>query len=188
MLQYLGIIFIVTIGLYVLAFAGLSLVSRKVDYGVRQFSRTAEELKLHVSKKVAPAPFYKKQRTFRLCYATIQVFDKLLLLTSLFYSALTAYLILDESVGSGYTVVCLVISTVSSTLKATLNLDKFSSVYIEAVRKIELAILRYEYSDESVMGYSDPKKCLFNKCQENPFEGLLRANEEAERMISIKNE
>lgn len=170
-------IFILTEIAYLIVFVGLIFSNKKKSIGLGQFARTPEQVEAAVSQRIAPAPFYYKQRTFRLCYGMIQAFDKLLLITSLLYSALTAYLILDATISSGTTVACLVISTVSSTLKASLGLEKMAKPYIDAVRIMENAILHYEYSNPEPASDHNSK-------DNNPYQILLDANETAEKLIS----
>lgn len=166
-----------TICTYIFVFVALFFLSGKKSIGLGQFSRKPAEIEGAVSQRIAPAPFYYKQRTFRFCYGMILTFDKLLLITSVLYSALTAYLILDSMISPSMTVVCLVISAVSSTLKASLGLEKAAKPYIEAVRIMENAILRYEYSNH--------ESSLFRSgSMDNPYQLLLDANEAAEKLIS----
>lgn len=165
----LGLTILVGI-VYAFAFLAFWAINKDLKIGLGQFSRTPEQIEKTVSKRIAPAPFYYKQRTFRISYGLLRTFDTLLLVTSLLYSAITAYLILDKTVMPGETILCLVIATLASTLKGTLRLDRIAIPYIEAVRILEKAILRYEY---------EPDKSL---------ENLLAANEEAEVLIQNKNE
>lgn len=175
--------------LYALILLVLFVANCKKSVGLGQFSRTPKQVEDAVSKQIAPAPFYYKQRTFRLCYGTFQALDKLLLVTSIFYSALTAYLILDPDIPAGTTIVCLVISTVASTLKSSLNLDKIAKPYIEAVRILEAAILRYEYSAiDAHTGNFTPDSTPPSGEPSNPYDVLLKANDDAERLISHGNE
>ncbi len=162
--------------MYVLAFMAFFVINKKKDIGLGQFCRTPELVEEQVSKRVAPAPFYYKQRTFRISYGLIRIFDTLLLITSLLYSAITAYLILDSSVTSAETILCLIIATLSSTLKSILRLDRMAAPYIEAVRILEKAILRYEYEP------------LSSKPEFQGITALLEANEKAEDLIQNKNE
>lgn len=133
------------------------------------------------STDVAPAPFYHKQRIFRLWYWTINTFDKALLITSLEFSTITAYLILDPTLStvgneiassSPQAVICLVISTLTSTLKMALRLDKVAKPYVDAARIMENAILEYEYCEGTV----DVNQRLSK---------LVEANAHAEKIISI---
>ena len=149
--------------------------------GLEIYSRRYDEINKVVSNYVAPAPFYNKQRSFRLWYWTVNAFDKALLITSLEFSAITAYLILDPSLQSSISettgsspqaVICLVISALTSTLKMTLRLDKVAKPYIDAARIMENAILEYEYCYETLSPGLRMSK-------------LVQANAEAEKLISI---
>ena len=139
------------------------------------YSREYGDIKRNVSLTSAPAPFYNKLRSFRLWYWTVNAYDKALLITSLEFSAITAYLILDPTIisvstgSSPQAVICLVISALTSTLKMTLRLDKVAKPYIDAARIMENAILEFEYG----AGQSDK------------MDALVKANAEAERLISI---
>lgn len=172
-------VFIGTGGLYVLIFSLLFISYKRRSVGLGMFSRTSNQIEGVNSKRIAPAPFYYKQRIFRWCYFSLHALDKLLLVTSLAYSALTAYLILDSSVESSVSIACLVVSTVTSTLKTTLGLDKMAKPYIAAVRLLEIAILQYEYSDSAAL--SDDPETPPNASQ---YQILLDANAAAERLIS----
>lgn len=171
----LGVTIVVGI-VYAFTFCAFWIINKDLKIGLGQFNRTPKQIEKTVSKRIAPAPFYYKQRTFRISYGLLRALDTLLLITSLLYSAITAYLILDSTVTSTETVLCLIIATLSSTLKSTLRLDRMAVPYIEAVRILEKAILRYEYEPASF------NKTLFG------VEDLLAANEEAEALIQNKNE
>lgn len=162
--------------IYLLTFFAFFIISKRKKIGLGQFDRTPEQVESQVSKRIAPAPFYYKQRTFRISYGLIRTFDMLLLITSLLYSAITAYLILDTTVTATETILCLILATLSSTLKSVLRLDRMACPYIEAVRILEKAILRYEYEPTSLT------QTLFG------IEGLLEANEKAEDLIQSKYE
>lgn len=184
-MNWVAWVIIITIGIYIALFAALLVINKKKSVGLGQFARTPEQVEECVSQRVAPAPFYYKQRTFRMCYGLNHMLDKMLLMTSVVYSALTAYLILDASISVSYTVVCLVFSTTASTLKAALGLGEKAKPYIKAVRIMENAILRYEYSSASDLdpnSASDPAPQ--SEKQKNPFEILLDANERAEKIIA----
>lgn len=143
-------ILIGTLAIYFVALAVFLIIHAVKRHGCAQFGRTLEAVNKQVSSQIAPAPFYYKQQVFRLSYGLLHTLDKLLLVTSVIYSALTAYLILDASAETSITITFLVISTSSSILKSSLGLDKMARPYIEAVRIMEDAILRYEYKTNAI--------------------------------------
>lgn len=175
-----------TVIFYFLIFLLVLFVNIKKSIGLGQFCRTPKELQNTVSKRIAPAPFYNKQRTFRFCYGGLYAFDVLLLITSVLFSAITAYLVLDHNVSSRDTVLCLAISLTATILRASLDLEKRARPYIQAVRILEFAILRFEYSDSDAApqasgdGEPDPNN--------SPFQILLEANEAAENLIAREYE
>lgn len=62
--------------------------------GFGQFNHKASEIETVKPPRIAPAFFYNKQRTFRFCYTAFIAFDTILLISSLFFSTFTAYMIL----------------------------------------------------------------------------------------------
>lgn len=74
-----------TVIFYFLIFLPVLFANIKKSIGLGQFCRTPKDLQNTVSKRVAPAPFYNKQRTFRFCYGGLYAFDILLLITSVLF-------------------------------------------------------------------------------------------------------
>ena len=177
-----------TVASYLLIFLLVVLANSQKGLGLGQFCRTPKELQSTVSKRIAPAPFYNKQRTFRFCYGGLYALDVLLMITSVLFSAITAYLVLDPTVSSSDTVLCLAVSLTATILKATLNLEKRARPYIKAVRILEFAILRYEYSDAgSENNPSDPHDPSPSPGAPS-YQILLEANEAAEQLIAREYE
>lgn len=170
-----------TVAAYLLTFFLVVLANNRKGLGLGQFCRSQKELQSTVSSRMAPAPFYNKQRTFRLCYGVLYTLDVLLMITSVLFSAITAYLVLDPTVSPGDTVLCLAIALTATLLKASLNLERRARPYIKAVRIMEFAILRYEYGTND----ADPQE----PDQDPPsIQILLDANEAAEQLIAREYE
>lgn len=179
-------ILIGTLVVYAVTLVGFFIIHAIKKHGCAQFGRTSAIVKKQVSSQIAPAPFYRKQQVFRLSYGLLHTLDKLLLITSVIYSALTAYLILDTSAQTSITITFLVISTSSSILKSSLGLDKIARPYIEAVRIMESAILRYEYKTTPVN--SDIAQSVDAGLCNPDYAILLDASEKAEKTIQSKFE
>ena len=113
----------ITAFIYLSILIGIVIIYRAKKIGVRQFGRLPDDIKDKVSPRIAPSPFYEKQRTYRLCYGFTHTMDKLLLVTSVLYSALTAYMVIDDNASQAFTVIFLVISTSTSILKSSLGLE-----------------------------------------------------------------
>ena len=99
-----------TVAFYLLIFLLVIFANSRKGLGLGPFCRTQKELQGTVSKRIAPNPFYNKQRTFRFCYGGLYALDVLLMITSVLFSAITAYLVLDPTVSSSDTVLCLAVS------------------------------------------------------------------------------
>lgn len=115
--------------------------------------------------KKAPEMYYHKQRMFRLCYGFIIGVHYFLVVSSISFTSITIYMVMDNNLDLFIRISISVMAAITTTLQTVLRFDKVGEGYICAMRIIEQAILEYE------------------ERRDTDLDVLLQANIEAEQVI-----